>query len=579
MIKYEIKEKDGYLDMTDLPHDCIFNKVRTGCGGTTIALRNEENYVIAVPTTELIINKCNSTENLLGLYGNFTPILKNELISYTKRSGVKKIMCTYDKIPTLLEHVNGKDFCLLVDEYHNLLKQYMFRKRAINGVLDNFRKFKSFCFMSATSIDPELKPEVLKDVPEYYADWQEEQNLFIVPFQSNKPYQLVTNFIGYYKRNGFITVNGHKSYEAYFFLNSVREIANIITKCGLTNENCRVICANDDKGVNKKKLGEIEISNSISESKQFNFITCKSFEGADFFSEKGVCFVISNVNVKHTLASIDIDIPQIAGRIRNKENPLRNTIIHIFNTKSDYDYISYEEVKVEAVKQLEVAKERVVAYNLFSPEAKKQQAKEVKDSLFIRYNNGLFEVNDRAINYKLYEYKLMHQIYSSKKGIKEAYEESGAVYKKVRWKKLDKNEIKRYGKSPTFLEIAQRYYELQFDFNNARAEIEKQYPFINEAFNLLGYQEIRKLRSKKAVKEALLQAKIANRPNHSEMFKLLSKEIELGRFYPTNKLQEICERHGLKHIKELREWYEIESDTQRIDKTPRYGYWIKAVRA
>ena len=52
----------------------------------------------------------------------------------------------------------------------------------------------------------------------------------------------------------------------------------------------------------------------------------------------------------------------------------------------------------------------------------------------------------------------------------------------------------------------------------------------------------------------MLQAKIANRPNHSEMFKLLSKEIELGRFYPTNKLQEICERHGLKHIKELREW-------------------------
>ena len=178
MIKYEIQEKDGYLAMADLPHNCIFNKVRTGCGGTTIALQNEENYVVAVPTTELIINKLNSTKNLFGLYGNFTPILKNELISYTKRSGVKKIMCTYDKIPTLLEHVNGKDFCLLVDEYHNLLKQYMFRKRAINGVLDNFRKFKSFCFMSATSIDPELKPEVLKDVPEYYADWKEKQNLF-----------------------------------------------------------------------------------------------------------------------------------------------------------------------------------------------------------------------------------------------------------------------------------------------------------------------------------------------------------------------------------------------------------------
>ena len=119
MIKYEIKERDGYLAMDDLPHDCIFNKVRTGCGGTTIALTNDENYVIAVPTTELIINKLNSTENLFGLYGNFTLALKDGLINYTKQSEIKKIMCTYDKIPLLLEHVNGKDYRLLVDEYHN----------------------------------------------------------------------------------------------------------------------------------------------------------------------------------------------------------------------------------------------------------------------------------------------------------------------------------------------------------------------------------------------------------------------------------------------------------------------------
>ena len=105
MIKYEIQEKDGYLTMADLPHNCIFNKVRTGCGGTTIALQNEENYVIAVPTTELIVNKLNSTENLFGLYGDFASINK-DLISYTKRNGVKKIICTYDKLPKLVEVVD-----------------------------------------------------------------------------------------------------------------------------------------------------------------------------------------------------------------------------------------------------------------------------------------------------------------------------------------------------------------------------------------------------------------------------------------------------------------------------------------
>ena len=120
---------------------------------------------------------------------------------------------------------------------------------------------------------------------------------------------------------------------------------------------------------------------------------------------------------------------------------------------------------------------------------------------------------------------------------------------------------------------------MKFDFNNARAEIETKYPFINEAFILLGYQEICKLRTRKAVEEAVLQAKLANRPSHSELFKLLSEEIELGRFYQTCELQEICERYGLKQIKELKEWYEIESATKRIDKIPRSGYWIIAVKA
>ena len=57
-MKMDFETKDGFLVMNDLPHDCIFNKVKTGCGATTIAIKNAENYVIAVPTTEIIENKC-----------------------------------------------------------------------------------------------------------------------------------------------------------------------------------------------------------------------------------------------------------------------------------------------------------------------------------------------------------------------------------------------------------------------------------------------------------------------------------------------------------------------------------------
>ena len=100
--KLDIQEKDGFLIMEDFPTNCIFNKVKTGCGATTIALTNSENYIIAVPTTELIENKCYPIKdaegnvkfwkkherraglspivaNLFGLYGNFTLELKKKL--------------------------------------------------------------------------------------------------------------------------------------------------------------------------------------------------------------------------------------------------------------------------------------------------------------------------------------------------------------------------------------------------------------------------------------------------------------------------------------------------------------------
>ncbi len=66
MIPFEISERDGFLVMEDFPENCIFLKVKTGCGGTTIVLENNENYVIAVPTTELITNKCYPTRDKEG---------------------------------------------------------------------------------------------------------------------------------------------------------------------------------------------------------------------------------------------------------------------------------------------------------------------------------------------------------------------------------------------------------------------------------------------------------------------------------------------------------------------------------
>lgn len=48
--------------MTDFP-DGILNKQQTGVGNTHLAIINDENYIIAVPTIELILNKCQKIIN------------------------------------------------------------------------------------------------------------------------------------------------------------------------------------------------------------------------------------------------------------------------------------------------------------------------------------------------------------------------------------------------------------------------------------------------------------------------------------------------------------------------------------
>jgi len=275
---------------------------------------------VAVPTTELITNKTGlesagaatitspdgKEQTVFGLFGIFSYQVKKELKEYLASSGIKKILCTYDKVAKLSEYLNPADYRLLVDEYHILLKAYSYRKTAINGVLECFKAYKSYCFMSATPITPEFKPAVLEGVPDIKTEWSDTDTLMVKLDRTNKPYLKAAHYIDAYKTDGFIEINGYKSYEAFFFINSVTDIAAILEHCNLKDDEVKIVCADND--ANRKKLAGYTISNSRSANKPFTFITSKSFEGADYYSESGVCFVVSNSSNSNTLLDISTDI-------------------------------------------------------------------------------------------------------------------------------------------------------------------------------------------------------------------------------------------------------------------------------
>ena len=55
--------------ISDLPHNAYINKGLTGIGGTTIALTNDEYYVVAVHTLALVENKMQQHNHVLGVLG------------------------------------------------------------------------------------------------------------------------------------------------------------------------------------------------------------------------------------------------------------------------------------------------------------------------------------------------------------------------------------------------------------------------------------------------------------------------------------------------------------------------------
>ena len=586
MSDIHIKSNNGFLQMEDLPQNCIFNKVVTGCGGTTIALFNERNYIIAVPTTELITNKTGLTEageaiitspdgtkaqSVFGLFGTFSYYVKKQFKDYVSSSGIKKILCTYDKVEQLISIIEPQEYQILIDEYHQLLKSCSYRKIAVNGVLENFKRFKSFCFLSATPILPDFTPTVLNGIEQINAVWNSTDNMIVSLEQTNNPYTKVANIINHYKQHGCLHVDNYKSYEAFFFINSVTDIANILKHCNLTNEEVKIVCANNEP--NRNKLSGYTISNSRAENKMFTFITSKSFEGADYFSKTGLCFVVSNSRKLNTLLDISTDIYQIAGRIRTEDNPFRNKLVHIFNTtgkrKLHLD-ITYEEYKQVIDKEIEEAKAIVEVVNTKA----KNVAKKMINSEYIMHDeNGAYILNDMVIKLDLMNYKIEQQIYKTGIQLKKSYDINGTLTSDINYEALNES-IAQASKKLSFKEAFLRYAELKqsYDFTNETEHIAKVQPLVVEAYKKLGVDKVRKLRyAKTAIQKALADLD-TDKTQYEKASAIIMHSITHPNTYTCAELQTIiAEAYYIAGIQNsvkashIANWFECKKTTARIN--------------
>ena len=171
MLKIKIPKGIKFLNEVyqDTPSHKLINKGITGCGGTTVELKSKRNSIILCPTKNLVTSK--ATQDYLGVTGDTAiSTIKNYIYSSIP---YKKIIATYDALPRLMSIIpNYSEYFLLIDEYHLLFNDYSFRSDAILFVLNNFRKFKDWAFLTATPLKEEFILEELKDIEQITYEWE-----------------------------------------------------------------------------------------------------------------------------------------------------------------------------------------------------------------------------------------------------------------------------------------------------------------------------------------------------------------------------------------------------------------------
>lgn len=477
----------------------IFNKKSTGCGATTLALEDQNPTILVSPLRELIDNKVAQCPNkrceytLLPVYSG---VSDNTIEEYIKSTPIPKILVTYDSFKRLTRFVDPNKYKVIVDEYQELLKAYSFRDKAVNSLLKELKQYDYVTYLSATPIAPEYTPAELDHLPYTEVLWANTISIKPIRCKTNKPYNAVVNIINRYKSGDSPFVNGIKSDEAYFFINSVRAITDIIENAGLKQNEVKIVCA--DNAENRKKLGDFEINKALDPNKPFTFITSTAFVGCDFYSEKGVVFIVSNCNSNTTLLDVSTDIFQIAGRIRTKTNPFKNVIFHIYNTSTA------ETSKEEFERAIDVKRKQTISlirdWNNVESDTKewiKKRINEESEADYAFYDEieDKLVFNDFKLKSEKFRYDIINNLYANGISIREAYMKAGFdVSEAQQYEKFTDEFIIKATKKQSFNELCLEYVELasQEDYGSKfrMMAIAEEYPLISQAYRELGAEKI-----------------------------------------------------------------------------------------
>lgn len=513
-VKYVPKNVDFLTNWNkfELPKG-ILNKGVTGCGATSVAIKDEHKTIICSPRINLIKNKVGQHEGLLGVYGD---VKNDEIMAYLEKTEKPKIMVTYDSMPRLAKLIDDKsEWRVVVDEYQYLLIDSGFRSDKAIALLDVVNEFDYVTYLSATPIADKYiqKMEQFKDVPYTELIWGDMvEKIDVERIVSAKPINNAIEIVRNYQNGIFPNEGDAISKECVIFLNSVTNIANIVKQTELSYEDVNIIVADTEE--NRKLVRQIGKGFDIGSiplegepHKMFTFCTSTAFAGCDFYSTCASTFVISDNKKVHTSIDIATELAQIAGRQRLACNPFRKTIVFIYNVDiGEKDADSYKNgIERKLEKSIKMANHRNSAIDedvkndLIRETTEMQNIKKYSES-YVRYDekSDCFTVNRWAYLNELFAYDVQHENYQDSIIVKKQLEESGFRIKGKERLWDYKEQLKCILVKEGFTDRMKRYCELRqikesCKFYLASDIMERQYEDLRLYYDRLGYERIKAL--------------------------------------------------------------------------------------
>jgi hypothetical protein len=286
-----------------------------------------------------------------------------------------KIMVTYDsfrKVKEALEEIGVfNQFYVVVDEMQSIFTDSRFKSNTEMEFVSKLQESDKICYVSATPMIEEYLDMIdeFKNLPYYELDWRAENpgrlikpRIFATPCSTinKKALEIIEDYrIGGKYKSSTLDDSGKikevYSNEVIFYINSVKNICDILRLSKLTQEECNILCAETEAnkelirkafGVTKKNflgLGSVPLRNEI--NKKFTFCTRTVYLGADFYSTNARSYVFSDANIESLSVDITLDLPQILGRQRLPENPWKNELNIFFKPLNKNNKVSVEEFK------------------------------------------------------------------------------------------------------------------------------------------------------------------------------------------------------------------------------------------